>query len=112
MLQPMIDHLRHVSGPISGIDVHFEDATSGFFIREAEAGTSVQPASSPGASALERSLRNLTVFGTRRSVSIKSSHGPFLSRQTISVNNFPGETSDTKCNFANLKWISTKQLVI
>ena len=88
----------HVSGPISGIDVHFEDATSGFFIREAgargtEAGSSVQPASSLGASAVEKSMRNLTVFGTRRSVTIKSSHGPFLSRQTISVTNIPGEAS-------------------
>ena len=109
MLQPMIDHLRHVSGPISGIDVHFEDATSGFFIREAggvggtEAGSGAQPASPLGAATVEKSLRNLTVFGTRRTVTIKSSHGPFLSRQTIAVANIPGEASvRRKLSTANL----------
>ena len=90
MLQPMIDHLRHVSGPISGIDVHFEDATSGFFTREAGSG-GTEAGSQPGGPALEKSLRNLTVFGTRRTVNIKASYGPFLSRQTIAPPSVLGE---------------------
>ena len=57
-----------VSGPISGLDVHFEDVTAGFLIKD-EAGTSRVTVLGPGG----------------RQVGVRASHGPFLSRQTLTL---------------------------
>ena len=61
-----------VSGPISGLDVHFEDVTAGFLIKD-ESGAGA------GAS-------RVTVLGPGgRQVGVRASHGPFLSRQTLTL---------------------------
>ena len=57
-----------VSGPISGLDVHFEDVTAGFLIKD-EAGASRVTVLGPGG----------------RQVGVRASHGPFLSRQTLTL---------------------------
>ena len=63
-----------VSGPISGLDVHFEDVTAGFLIKDeagAEAGAGIS---------------RVTVLGPGgRQVGVRASHGPFLSRQTLTL---------------------------
>ena len=98
-----------VSGPISGIDVHFDDATSGFFIKESvphqqqnlitvvEDGTSdkSQNRSStsilePSSAQVEKFVSNLTVFGHHQMISVRASYGPFLTRQTIAASNIQG----------------------
>ena len=61
-----------VSGPISGLDVHFEDVTAGFLIKD-EAGA-------------EAGASRVTVLGPGgRQVGVRASHGPFLSRQTLTL---------------------------
>ena len=61
-----------VSGPISGLDVHFEDVTAGFLIKD-EAGA-------------EAGASRVTVLGPGgRQVRVRASHGPFLSRQTLTL---------------------------
>ena len=95
-----------VSGPISGIDVHFDDATSGFFIKESvphqqqnlitvvEDGNSDQNRSStsiePSSAQVEKFVSNLTVFGHHQMISVRASYGPFLTRQTIAASNIQG----------------------
>ena len=96
-----------VSGPISGIDVHFDDATSGFFIKESvphqqqnlitvkEDGISDQNRSftsilEPSSAQVEKFVSNLTVFGHHQMISVRASYGPFLTRQTIAASNIQG----------------------
>ena len=63
-----------VSGPISGLDVHFEDVTAGFLIKD-EAGAGAEAGAS-----------RVTVLGPGgRQVGVRASHGPFLSRQTLTL---------------------------
>ena len=94
------------------MDVHFEDATSGFFIREtvqdvdttqhtlvSEPGTTdnnIAPAT-PDSRLQENFVTNLTLFGAHQVASVQASYGPFLSRQTIAASNFLGERFKSDC---------------
>ena len=120
-----------VSGPISGIDVHFDDATSGFFIKESAAthqqnsisvvedgartpdqnrsstitnlDTSVQ---------VEKFVSNLTVFGQHQMISIRASYGPFLTRQTIAASSIQGTGHKSGLDMSLCRYISeSKQTV-
>ena len=85
---------NYVSGPISGIDLHFDDPTSGYLIKETTSNS--QEDGSLGGdepSLSSKFVSNLTVFGSQRSVDLKASHGPFLSSQTIAVSTFLGRLS-------------------
>ena len=102
-----------VSGPISGIDVHFDDATSGFFIKESvphqqqnlitvvedgnldqnRSSTSIEPSSAQ----VEKFVSNLTVFGHHQMISVRASYGPFLTRQTIAASNIQGTGVMASC---------------
>ena len=83
---------NHVAGSISAIDLHFEDPTSGFLIKEISSSSvnNNQEDVLQGPDST-KFITNVTVFGTHRSVNLKASHGPFLTRQSISPTTFLGK---------------------
>ena len=60
-------------GSVSGIDIHFDDATSGFFIKSSE----------EEAGGEDHLSSNLTVLRSSEGVSLRATYGPFLSRERL-----------------------------
>eukprot|EP00092_Neocalanus_flemingeri_P018939 GFUD01020515.1.p1 GENE.GFUD01020515.1~~GFUD01020515.1.p1 ORF type:complete len:1459 (-),score=271.45 GFUD01020515.1:1899-6275(-) len=84
-----------VLGNCSCIDVHFDDATSGYFIKESDPSAEDDSklgegrGSSPTPSTLETQKESkFTVLRSSQLVSLKASYGPFLSRQTVPASHF------------------------
>jgi transmembrane protein 132 len=83
-------------GNCACIDVHFDDATSGYFIKESDTASSDDDSrlgegrgSSPAPSTLEiHEESKFTVLRSSQLVSLKGSYGPFLSRQTVPASHF------------------------
>ena len=62
---------------VSCIDVHFDDATSGFFIKNSQQRTDEARPEEDELSS------NLTVLRTSELISLKASYGPFLTRERV-----------------------------
>lgn len=82
-------------GYCTGIDVHFEDAASGFFIKELESGgeESTKLGEGRGTSSTPTPLEvqqesKFTVLRSSQLVNLKASYGPFLSRQSVPASHF------------------------
>ena len=74
VLTRCIDNSLFSGQTVSGIDIHFDDATSGFFIKsrteEAVGGE-------------DQLSTNLTVLRSSELVSLRATYGPFLSRERL-----------------------------
>ena len=70
---------------VSSIEVHFDDATSGFFIKENSEEIVGTELSQPGASLEDKLSSNFTVLRTSELISLRASYGPFLSRDRVGV---------------------------
>ena len=70
--------------PVSCIDVHFDDAASGFFIKKSETKNDDIGGGELVTSMEEDDLSsNLTVLRTSEMISLKASYGPFFSRERV-----------------------------
>ena len=81
------------SGPLSvysQIQIHFDDATSGFFIKENSEEIVGTEVSEPGASLEDKLSTNLTVLRSSELISLRASYGPFLSRDTVGAAGITG----------------------
>ena len=90
---------------VYSIDVHFDDATSGFFIKENSEEIVGREVSEPGASLEDKLSSNLTVLRSSELISLRASYGPFLSRDTVGA---AGTRGRLPPKFQSSKFLSSK----
>merc|ERR1719278_2175253 len=98
-----------ITGPplaVYSIDVHFDDATSGFFIKERRQEVVGTEVSQPGASLEDKLSSNLTVLRSSELISLRASYGPFLSRDTVGAAGMTGSQPASNVSLAGLSDLS------